>query len=70
MVNSVASLFYYLRWILPVYQPGEPIEEASGAGSTRRRWAQRAAVLAATVSLAAGIGAGVLWLALAGSMAV
>jgi NADH-quinone oxidoreductase subunit N len=70
MVNSVASLFYYLRWILPVYQPGEPIEEASGAGSTRRRWAPRAAVLAATVSLAAGIGAGVLWLALAGSMAV
>ncbi|MGN6246291.1 MAG: NADH-quinone oxidoreductase subunit N [Motilibacteraceae bacterium] len=54
-INTVASLFYYLRWIAPSFgesergEPGSPLEPM--------RWAYAAAVTAATCTLALGLAA-------------
>lgn len=51
--NTVASLFYYLRWILPLFQAtGEEPTAAPGP------WSAGVAVTAAIVSLGAGVAAG------------
>ncbi|MGN9843659.1 NADH-quinone oxidoreductase subunit N [Nonomuraea sp. H19] len=50
-INTVASVFYYLRWIRPAFQPG-------GAIIVARREA-RIAYVAAAVSLLLGAGSGV-----------
>src|SRR3712207_6630542 len=75
-VNTVASLFYYLRWITPgaLGAPAEDLRAADAAptgGPTATRTAQRTAVRpavvlhsAAILSVLLGVGAG-LWLALA-----
>ncbi|WP_432547214.1 proton-conducting transporter transmembrane domain-containing protein [Kineococcus sp. SYSU DK004] len=55
-VNTVASLFYYLRWLGRAYGPAE----VSGAAVPVRPWAARAAVTAACASLVAGPAAGLL----------
>ncbi|MFC5136774.1 NADH-quinone oxidoreductase subunit N [Actinomycetospora rhizophila] len=58
--NTVASLFYYLRWITPLFrdeQPSEPSDDSDKAGESRT--AARGAVVAAAVSLALGVAAGV-----------
>jgi NADH-quinone oxidoreductase subunit N len=55
-VNTVASLFYYLRWIAPVYATDGAGDRGAGVP---RAAAPGTAVLAAAVSLALGIGAGV-----------
>ncbi|MEW1982550.1 proton-conducting transporter membrane subunit [Citricoccus sp. NPDC079358] len=66
MLNSVLSLFYYLRWFGPVYarppknSPGFP---RPGGAAT---WPATTAGAAATASLALGILAGFLWAALEG----
>ncbi|SFE82825.1 NADH-quinone oxidoreductase subunit N [Blastococcus tunisiensis] len=52
--NTVASLFYYLRWIAPAF--GRP-EEGTGQGRPRR-YAAVAAVLAAACVLGLGLAAG------------
>ncbi|NKZ04856.1 NADH-quinone oxidoreductase subunit N [Actinomadura latina] len=50
-VNTVASVFYYLRWIVPLFgRPDGPSRPARGAAA--------AAVAAALFSLALGIGSG------------
>ncbi|SFL91940.1 NADH-quinone oxidoreductase subunit N [Streptomyces pini] len=72
-VNTVASLFYYLRWIAPVLSirgPGRPPQDAGPSGGNGRRreaaavaaepgrWAAGTAVAAASVTLVLGAGAG------------
>lgn len=59
LVNTVASLFYYLRWIAPAVSVGaEPAEDdPAGAG----RWASATVVGAAALSVLIGLGAGLLW---------
>ncbi len=61
VVNTLASLFYYLRWVIPVYRAGEPIERSARGAFSPARWAAGAAVIAGTASVALGIGAGVAW---------
>lgn len=66
MLNSLLSLFYYLRWFGPVF--ARPTQESA----TRRRtggdaWAAATAGVAATASLALGVLADPLWTALATS---
>jgi NADH-quinone oxidoreductase subunit N len=54
--NSLISLFYYLRWIVPVFGTGtEPT--AGNAGY----WSSRVAVLASVVSLVLGVCSGIVW---------
>jgi len=50
-VNTVASVFYYLRWIVPLFRrPDGPSRPARGATAV--------AVAAALLSLALGVGSG------------
>ena len=66
-VNTVASLFYYLRWIAPVYghghRDGSEDAEASHdpALTTARIFSASAAVVTAALSVGLGLGAGLLW---------
>jgi NADH-quinone oxidoreductase subunit N len=60
--NSLISLFYYLRWIVPVFRIGEHPDEVSSPAP--RPWSARTAVLASALSLALGVGSGVVWSAL------
>jgi NADH-quinone oxidoreductase subunit N len=60
-VNTVVSLFYYLRWIAPVYGRGEPPERTMPGAFVPERWSAVVAVTTAGLSLVLGIGAGVLW---------
>jgi NADH-quinone oxidoreductase subunit N len=51
-VNTVASVFYYLRWIVPLFRrPSGPMRPAPGASAV--------AVIAAVFSLVLGIGSGI-----------
>ncbi|MDD7924594.1 NADH-quinone oxidoreductase subunit N [Actinomycetospora chibensis] len=56
-VNTVASLFYYLRWIAPLFrdESPEPADESSES-----RTARHGAVTAATLSLVLGVAAGLI----------
>jgi NADH-quinone oxidoreductase subunit N len=69
-VNTVASLFYYLRWIAPAFrEPSDrgPADEAEASSRSdavvddRRGapWAASAAVVAAILSLVLGVAAGI-----------
>ncbi len=60
-VNTVVSLFYYLRWIASVYGRGEPPARTLPAAFVPRAWSATTAVVTAALSLVFGIGAGVLW---------
>ena len=60
-VNTVVSLFYYLRWIAPVYGRGEPVERTMSGAFVPASWSAATAVTTAVLSLLLGIGAGVLW---------
>lgn len=65
-VNTVISLFYYLRWIAPAYGRPGSADPASGPqpetdAMTVRPWSTRLAVAAATVSVAMGVAAGSVW---------
>ena len=73
-VNTLISLFYYLRWIVPVFkrQHGSDADASSGssresASSSTRPDSTVVAVVAALGSLAMGIGAGLLWSLFTGS---
>lgn len=61
LVNTLVSLFYYLRWIAPVYGRGEPYERASSGAFTPLPWSSTTAVVTAAASLALGVGAGLVW---------
>ena len=59
-VNTVVSLFYYLRWIRAALRPTtEAVETVDAVG---RRSAALAASSAATLTILAGVAAGPLWL--------
>lgn len=61
LVNTLVSLFYYLRWIAPVYSRGATFEHASDGGFVTLRWSSTTAVVTATASLLLGIGSGLVW---------
>lgn len=56
MANSVISLYYYLRWIIPLYRSADAAQVESTA--PLRVAAARTAVVAAALSLLLGVGAG------------
>jgi len=60
-VNTLISLFYYLRWIVPAYRPGEDADRSGRGTFVPETWSARTALVAATLSLAAGVAAGPLW---------
>lgn len=62
--NSLASLFYYLRWIAPVYGSGESIHPSVFGAVTPARWSASTAVSTAGLSVVMGVGAGLIWAAL------
>ncbi|HSE07848.1 MAG TPA: proton-conducting transporter membrane subunit [Nocardioidaceae bacterium] len=64
-VNTLVSLFYYLRWIAPVYGRGEPAERTMTGAFVPAAWSAGAAVVTAAASLLLGAGAGLVWRLLA-----
>ncbi len=63
LVNTVASLFYYLRWIGPVVDPHAPAERSMHTAFVPARWSAVTAVVTASATLVLGVGSGVLWAA-------
>lgn len=55
-VNSLVSLFYYLRWIAPLFQKPEAADDF-----TPGKWSTPTAIVAAALSLGIGIAAGPVW---------
>ncbi|HCG55906.1 MAG TPA: NADH-quinone oxidoreductase subunit N [Brevibacterium sp.] len=68
MINSLLSLFYYLRWFGPVF--ARPTSGSPGFPSLRgsARWPWATAAIASIASLGLGISAGFLWQGLAGEL--
>jgi len=60
-LNTLISLFYYLRWIVPIYRPGERAARTGVTAFQPARWSAGVAVSAAGVSLLLGIAAGPVW---------
>ena len=60
LVNTVVSLFYYLRWIAPLYARQEAAGHRQDADAPGR-WSGTTAIGTAALSLLLGIGAGALW---------
>ena len=67
-VNTVASLFYYLRWLAPAFTPDGPTEGKNTRGRdavvTPRRSGYFTALAGALAVLALGTGGGMLWVLL------
>ena len=64
LVNSLVSLFYYLRWIAPAFGPAEgggDTSPPSDPAEVTLRWSARTAQGAALLSIALGLGAGLVW---------
>lgn len=61
LANTVASLFYYLRWIVSAYRRPEPSLEPMGEDRTPLKTSKRVAVGAAVLTLVVGVGGGALW---------
>lgn len=68
MINSLLSLFYYLRWFGPVFARPVPDSPPAPSLAGLAIWPAATAGVAATASLALGIFAGSLWTALEGSL--
>lgn len=66
LINTLLSLFYYLRWIVPTYRQPKRDAPARGETRSRRQWAPITAVTAAALSLAAGLAGGVVWTVVSG----
>jgi NADH-quinone oxidoreductase subunit N len=56
-VNTVASVFYYLRWIAPLFRPASAAPQPAAA-RTAGTWSAAAAYTAASASLVLGLIAG------------
>ena len=56
-VNTVISLFYYLRWLAPTFRVLSDGEQPAITGT--EPWSTAAAVTATAASVAVGVGAGV-----------
>ncbi|WP_035769744.1 NADH-quinone oxidoreductase subunit N [Arthrobacter castelli] len=68
MLNSLLSLFYYLRWFGPVFaRPAEDTQGFPRPGGAAD-WPTATAVTAATAGLGLGILAGIVWAALEGPL--
>jgi NADH-quinone oxidoreductase subunit N len=65
-VNSAASLFYYLRWIAPAYQPDQ---QGPATGERRMPFATAAAVLAGACVLLLGLAVGAVFPLVEGTLA-
>lgn len=62
LANSVVSLFYYLRWIKPVYQSRAPEAMTTPEVAwSPRRWSTATAVGGAALTIVLGIGSGWVW---------
>lgn len=61
LANSLVSLFYYLRWVMPVFRRGEVPARTLRGAFVPQPWSRAAAVSAAVLSLGVGVAAGVLW---------
>ncbi|WP_202817344.1 NADH-quinone oxidoreductase subunit N [Serinicoccus sp. CNJ-927] len=59
LLNTLASLFYYLRWIAPLY--ARPTTKHPEDGDPPAPWSRWTAVATANLSVLVGVGAGVLW---------
>ncbi|UKA68823.1 NADH-quinone oxidoreductase subunit N [Arthrobacter sp. FW306-05-C] len=58
--NTLASLFYYLRWLAPAFRPATP--DSAGAGDFAPQvWPGHVAIAGAILTLAVGIGGGIMW---------
>lgn len=57
-INTVASLFYYLRWIGPAFDRDAPATAADTSAGDARPVARACAAIAAAASVAVGVGAG------------
>ncbi|MFE3581323.1 NADH-quinone oxidoreductase subunit N [Streptomyces vinaceus] len=57
VANTVASLFYYLRWLVPVFQPA-PADQPAATHAVLGRWSAITAYTAGAASLALGIAGG------------
>ncbi len=57
-VNTVASLYYYLRWLAPVFAGGSPARPAMAQPAAGRGWPELATVSAAVGVVALGLLAG------------
>ncbi|MCV7093574.1 NADH-quinone oxidoreductase subunit N [Mycobacterium kubicae] len=58
-VNSLISLFYYLRWIIPSFQV--PLAGKTIDRFPAEKWSARVAVTAAGLSVVLGVAAGAVW---------
>jgi NADH-quinone oxidoreductase subunit N len=67
-VNTVASLFYYLRWLAPVFRSLEPARRGAVDAFAPRPWAQGAAVASGVAVLALGLASGAVWPLLDGAL--
>ena len=61
LLNTLISLFYYLRWIVAVYRPGEDTERTLAGRFAPRPWSSTVALGTAVVSVVLGLSAGLLW---------
>ena len=60
-VNTLVSLFYYLRWIVPVCGRAEPAVRPDARTFVPATWSQQTAVATAALSVVVGVGAGLVW---------
>lgn len=65
LVNSLASLFYYMRWLAPMFarKPEQLLD------SSQRPWAGRASIVGALASVAIGVFAGLVLTLFTGTIA-
>ncbi len=60
-VNTLVSLFYYLRWVVAAFRPGEGSERVVRTAYVPQPWSGRVAVVAAAGSILVGVLAGPVW---------
>ncbi|MEP6629334.1 MAG: proton-conducting transporter membrane subunit [Lapillicoccus sp.] len=68
-LNSLISLFYYLRWIIPTFTKApDPGADSRRQPATGGRWSSATTVAAAMLSLGFGLGGGLVWAAVNGPL--
>jgi NADH-quinone oxidoreductase subunit N len=67
-INSLASLFYYLRWIIPSYRIGTPANNALPKRFAPTPWSTHTAITASTATLLLGVMAGAVWTIVNGTL--
>ncbi len=60
-VNTLVSLFYYLRWIARVYGSGESVQASVFGAVTPARWSAMSSLVLSVLSIALGSGMGLIW---------